>query len=152
MTDPILFPSATPRFGLPLLFSGQAQKEFFVNEAHALTDALLACVVEGEASARPPTAAEGSAWLVADGATGEWASHSGAIACRQGGNWIFVAPTDGLRILDRSTGQSRTFFGAWHIPVSPAEPIGGSVVDAEARAVIVEILTALRLATVLPSS
>jgi hypothetical protein len=72
MTDPIPFPSATPRFGLPLLFPGQARKEFFVNEAHALTDALLACVVEGEAPAPPSTAGEGTSWLVASSATGDW--------------------------------------------------------------------------------
>lgn len=152
MTEPTQFPSITPRFGLPLLYAGQAQKEFFVNEALALTDALLGCVIEGETVAPPPSPIDGTAWLVATGGTGEWAGQDAALACRQGGNWLFVQPRDGVRILDRTTGQTRIFLGSWQIPSAPAEPSGGSVVDAEARAAIVQLLAVLRLATVLPSS
>jgi hypothetical protein len=152
MTDPLAFPGVTPRFGLPLLFAGQAQKEFFVNEAHALTDALLWCAIEGEAAAPPTTPLDGTAWLVAAGSTGEWSGRSGSIACRQGGNWLFCQPSAGLRILDRATGQTRIFTVAWKTPSQIAETSGGSVVDAEARGAIVQLIAALRVATVLPSS
>lgn len=150
MSDPILFDSISPRFGLPLLFAGQSQKEAFVNEAHALADALLHCAIDGEAAAPPPSPADGSAWLVAISATGAWAGQEGRIACRQAGNWLFVTPRDGMRILDRTTGQERRYLGAWRVPEAPVEPSGGSVVDAEARAAILELVGALRTAGVFP--
>ena len=152
MSDPILFPSASPRFGLPLLFSGQAQKEVFVNEAHALVDALLHCSIEGEASTPPAAPVDGTAWLVGPSASAEWAGREGMVACRQSGNWLFVQPRDGTRLLDRSTGQSRMFLGSWQIPTAPVEPSGGSVVDSEARAAILGLILALRTAGVLPTT
>lgn len=150
MSDPFLFDAASPRYGLPLLFAGQSQKEAFVNEAHALTDALLHCAIEGEASIPPSVPAEGEAWLVGASPSGAWAGQAGKLACRQAGNWLFVTPRDGLRLLDRATGQERRFHGAWRFPDMPLEPIGGSVVDAEARAAIVQLIAALQDAGVYP--
>lgn len=150
MSDPFLFDTASPRYGLPLLFPGQAQKEVFVNEAHALADALLHCAIEGESAAPPSTPVEGETWLVGASPTGAWADQAGKLACRQAGNWLFVNPRDGLRLLDRATGQERRFFGVWRFPDAPLEPIGGSVVDAEARAAIVQLIAALKDAGVYP--
>ena len=76
----------------------------------------------------------------------------GMVACRQSGNWLFVQPRDGTRLLDRSTGQSRMFLGSWQIPTAPVEPSGGSVVDSEARAAILGLILALRTAGVLPTT
>ena len=53
MSDPVLFESASPRFALPLLYSGQAQKEIFVNEAFSHVDALLHCSIEEEMASPP---------------------------------------------------------------------------------------------------
>jgi len=151
MSDPLLFESASPRFGLPLLYAGQSQKEAFVNEAHALADALLHCAIEGAAAAPPATPVEGSNWLVGTSATGAWAGRDGAIACRQAGNWLFVAPRDGMRVLDRSTGQELRYSGGWSVAVVPAEPTGGAVIDAEARTAIAGLVTALRVAGIFPA-
>ncbi|MBV1918961.1 MAG: DUF2793 domain-containing protein [Sphingomonadaceae bacterium] len=151
MPDPFIFDTTSPRFALPMLFSGQAQKELWVNEAHALTDALLHCLVEGEQTDPPTTPVEGENWIAATGATGDWAGHDGEIACRQGGNWLFVAPQDGLRVLDRSTGQERLFLGGWNIPGAPADPSGGSTIDIEARAVLSNLIAALRVSGVFPT-
>jgi hypothetical protein len=152
MSDPFLFDHTSPRFGLPLLFAGQSQKEAFVNEAHALADALLHCAIEGEAAAPPSAPADGTAWLVAAGGTGDWAGQDGRLACRQAGNWLFVVPRDGLRLLDRSTGQERRFYGAWRIAQEVLEPTGGSSVDAEARVAISQLIAALREVGIFPDS
>lgn len=152
MSDPYLFESASPRFGLPLLFAGQAQKEVFVNEAHALIDALLHCAIEGETDTPPAAPVDGESWLVGPAASGEWAGRDGAIAFRQAGNWLFVLPRDGLRLLDRSTGQERRFLGEWKIPSAAAEPIGGTTVDAQARVAISQLIAALKVAGIYPES
>jgi hypothetical protein len=146
------FDSATPRFKLPLLFAGQAQKEFYVNEAHALADALLHCAVEGESAVPPTTPAEGECWLVAAGGSGAWAGRDGMIASRTAGNWLFTAPRDGLALLDRATGQQIRFATTWRRPEVPLAPIGGVTVDGEARATIAALIEALAVAGIFPET
>ena len=89
---------------------------------------------------------------MATGAVGAWAGHDLSLACWQGGNWLFVEPRDGLRILDRSTGQEQVFFGSWRKASLPTEPLGGSTVDGEARLAINELITALQALGLLPSA
>lgn len=152
MSDPVTFENATPRFALPYLYAGQAQKEVFVNEALALADALLHSSVAGEAAAPPAQPAEGENWLVAAGATGDWAGHDHSLASRRGGSWLFVAPRDGMRIFDLSLGQERLFFGSWRKASVLSEPLGGSIVDGEARAAITQLISSLKALGVLPAT
>lgn len=152
MPDPITFTSTTPRHALPLLFAGQAQKELTVNEAHALADALLHPAIEEEASDPPATPEEGECWLVAAGASGDWAGEDGKLACREAGNWLFAAPRDGMRVLDRSSGQEIRYLEGWQRAEPPVEPTGGTIADAEARAAISELIEALRVAGVFASA
>lgn len=151
MTDPLSFASATSRFALPLLHSGQAQKEVFVNEALALTDTLLHCTVEGEAIVPAENALEGQAWLIGTGASGEWADHDDEIAVRRGAAWAFIEPRDGMRLFDLSAGRELLFFGFWRKASLPVEPLGGSSVDGEARAAINDLVAALQALGILPS-
>ena len=152
MTDTFPFDSISPRFGLPLLFTGQAQKEAFVNEAHAISNALLHCAIEGEAATPPPDPLEGESWLVAENASGVWTGKDGHLACRQAGNWIYIAPRDGLRVFDRSAGQERLFNGSWRLPAPPSEPHGGDIIDTEARAAIADILAAMKASGMIPAA
>jgi len=150
MSDPLEFPSRSPRFALPLLFAGQAQKEFSVNEAHALIDALLHPAIEGVSSFPPAAPQDGQSWLVWSNASGVWAGHEGQIASFQSGTWLFCTPRDGLRVLDRSSMQDIFFRNGWIRPVRPAEPQGGAIVDTEARAAIAQLIAALVAGGILP--
>jgi uncharacterized protein DUF2793 len=134
------------------MLAGQSQKEFYVNEAHALTDSLLHAACEAEATEPPVTPAEGQSWLVASGATGDWTGEDGKLASRQSGNWLFASPNDGMRLFDRSTGQMLLYRGGWQRPTAPSAPAGGTVIDAEARAAIADLMAALVDAGVFPST
>ncbi len=61
-----------------------------------------------------------------------------------------MVPRDGLRLLDRSTGQLMLYRGGWTVATAPASPSGGATVDAEARAAIAELIAALADAGILP--
>ncbi|MEO5598807.1 MAG: DUF2793 domain-containing protein [Novosphingobium sp.] len=151
MTTPITFDSVTPRFAMPLLFAGQAQKEVFVNEGVSITDALLHCVVEGVAEDPPSTPIDGTAWIVGNTPGGIWSGQAGNLACRQSGQWIFFTPTPGMRVFNRSSGQDYRRIGAnWFAPTAPTTPSGGTTIDVEARAALANLLQCLRDAGTLP--
>lgn len=153
------------RFGLPLLQTGQAQKELTHNEALVLIDALLHARAESATLTSPPVGAVvGQCWIVASGGAAEWSGHDGELACLTSGGWRFVAPRAGMRVSTAADGQMRVHDGSgWTLDaVRPdgfhvggvrvvgaraaaiADPSGGSVIDAEARAALGQILTVLR--------
>lgn len=155
----------TARFSLPQLAPGQAQKEWWHNEALQLVDLLLCPVVEGAALAVPPTSpAIGACYLVASGATGAWAAKDGMLAGYTEGGWRFIAPIEGARVLDRASGQTiLRRDGTWETGIvraqeyrvagvtvvrqqqaAIADPTGGSVIDAQCRTAIAAILSTLR--------
>ena len=150
MPDP-LFDSRTARLDLPLLFAGQAQKEGFVNEITARIDALLHGAIEAELTVPPAAPADGQMWLVAAGASGAWLGQSGKLAARQSGNWLFVTPRDGIKLLNRASGQEIRYSGSWKSALRPGLPSGGAVIDAEARTALAAILTALTAAGIVPA-
>jgi hypothetical protein len=156
---------ATDRYALPLLQSGQSQKEITHNEALIRMDALLHLAVESRALASPPSAPEpGRCWIVAADPTGAWAGQAGRIAQFHAGGWSFIAPADGGLAWVKDEGVFAYFAGgAWRADAWPvkklqlggatmltvrqaaiANPAGGATVDAEARAAIGQVLAALR--------
>lgn len=155
----------TPRFALPFIAPGQAQKELFHNEALQRIDFLLCPVVEEPPLPAPPASpAVGSAYVVAAGASGAWAGHDGEIAGFGEGGWRFFAAVDGASVIDRVSGEILLRRGgSWEAGIVRGQevrlggqkvvgaqqaaitaPTGGATVDAVGRAAIANILIALR--------
>lgn len=122
---------------------GQAQKEFFVNQSLAVVDALMGRAVAGIFPAPPASVPEGTCYLVGPGATGAWAGRENQLALAIGGDWHFVVPESGWQFFDRGRGQWVHFDGAWQAADLPAAANGGAVIDAEARALLAQIIDAL---------
>ena len=157
--------TSTPRLALPFLVPGQAQKEFFHNEALQRLDLAVQPIVEVAASNAPPSSPTlGQCFLVGSVPTGAWAGQSQALAGWTEGGWRFVLPFEGMRVGDRSSGQVATFAtGTWVMGVldvasvriggvavlgarrpAIAGPTAGGVQDIEARAALNSVLSTLR--------
>lgn len=155
----------TPRFGLPLIEAGQAQKELFHNEAITLLETLAQPVVQDVGENTPPAAPlEGQSWLVGGAPGGDWTGHADAFATWTAGGWRFVAPPEGMCAWVVGLGLWARWSGdAWITGAVPAAaiviggrqvigaqrpaiaaPNGGTVVDAGARSAVSAILDALR--------
>lgn len=143
MSEPLAFAATTPRHALPLLFAGQAQKEFFVNECMALLDAMVHPFVEAEVSSPPGEPGPGQCWLVGPIPAGEFAGHGGSIACWDGSSWVFAAPREGMVVRVRSDGSRVCSTTGWLRVAAPATPTGGAVVDQQARDAIATVISRL---------
>lgn len=115
-------------------------------------------------AAPPASPPAGSCYLVASGATGAWAGHDGALASLTDAGWKFIAPVEGAQLVDAGSGQMITRrSGIWESGIvraqevringqavvrqrqaAIADPTGGVTVDAECRAAVASILSALR--------
>ncbi|QPQ56070.1 DUF2793 domain-containing protein [Allosphingosinicella flava] len=152
------------RLNLPFLVPGQAQKEFFHNEALAQIDMMLCAAIEGDALSSPPSAPGiGRSWIVAPSAAGAWSGMEHAVACWTSGGWRFAMPAQGMAVWDKSRSLFRHWNGTawssgeWRVSklivdgnqvvgarLPPIEsPAGGGIVDAEARQAIAAIRAAL---------
>lgn len=146
MDDISAFEDRSARFGLPFLFPGQVQREFYVNESLARIDMLLHPAIEGEVSTPPSAPLAGQIYLVSSGSDPAWSDKEGHLACWDGQQWSFVAPRLGMQVFDLSQSHYRRFDGSWLAQTAPAEPEGGSVVDTEARGAIMQLIEALKRA------
>lgn len=137
--------SATPRFSLPLLATAQAQKEVTHNEALVLIDALVQLAVEAGPQSDPPVdPGEGQCWLVGAAPTGGWVGQADSVAIWTAGGWRFSAPRNGMRACRIADGAWLRFeAGAWVVPAPLGAPVGGAVIDSEARTVIADLILLL---------
>ncbi len=137
------------RLGLPFLAVAQSQKEMTHNEALALLDLAVQPVVQAVAPAAVPNAPiPGQCWIIGPTPTGAWAGHAGAIAGWTGGGWRFVPPFSGLSAWSIADGGLARYGAAgWLVAARQSAiptPSGGGVIDAECRAALAAILSALR--------
>jgi hypothetical protein len=158
-------PGATPRFALPFILPGQAQKELFHNEAIVLADALIHAAAEAAPVPDPPSAPEpGQCWIAAAGATGAWAGRDHALAVWTESGWRFAPPMPGMSVWNKQAGTwliwSGTSWRAGEVPaaklmiggqqvVGPRQPSvpspsGGTTIDLEARSALDALIVALR--------
>ena len=150
MTQPVTFDTTTARHSLAMLAAGQAQREFFVNEAFARIDALLHPVIEGEADSPPPEPVPGQCWLVASAATDDWQGRDGSLASWDGNQWTYCTPVDGMHVFDRSRNCRISYLAGWTLAARPDLPAGGSIIDIEARAAIAAIIDMLATLAIFP--
>jgi Protein of unknown function (DUF2793) len=144
MTDPIAFPSTTPNIGLPLLFAGQSQKEFFVNQALVILDALAHGTVIASLPQPPATSSDGDCYRISSLATGDWSGRADQIAIRIGGSWHFADPAEGMILFDRAASRWIWFRSGWQSALAPSLPAGGAVIDVEARALLATLVQSLQ--------
>ena len=125
---------------------------------------IVACCVEGIVNDPPASPLAGDCYIVGGAPTGDWAGHAGAVAGWTAGGWRFVAPLQGMRVTVKPSGLIAAYHAdAWEIgqvrgdailvagtkvvgaqSAAIAPPVGGTVVDAQARAAIGSILAAMR--------
>lgn len=107
--------SNTLRFNMPLLDAAQAQKHVTVNEALVRADVLAAGRVESRSLSSPPaTPVDGTAYIVGQGATGDWAGEENAIALFLNGGWAFLPPWTGAKFWVQDDSADAIFAdGGW---------------------------------------
>ncbi|MGY2734807.1 DUF2793 domain-containing protein [Sphingomonas sp. UYP23] len=153
------------RLGLPLLQTGQAQKELTHNEALTLLDLAVQPSVEAIALDTPPaTPGPGACWIVGTAPTGAWTGQAHALAGWTDSGWRFVPSQPGMTVWSKADQTDARFDGTrWTVGtivatrlvlggfamLGPprqhiAAPANGGVIDAEARAVLEAILEALQ--------
>ena len=106
---------ASARFALPFLAAGQAQKELVHNEALQILDLMVAAAVEEPPRTAPPSSPTvGATYIVAAGATGDWAGQDLSLTGFTDGGWRFVPPREGTLAYVVSASVWAVFHGgAW---------------------------------------
>jgi hypothetical protein len=88
--------SDTPNLKLPYIEAAQAQKHVTHNEALRTLDAIVQLgVLDRDLAAPPGSPADGERYLIAAGASGDWAGKDLQVAVFQDGGWSFLEPRPG---------------------------------------------------------
>ncbi len=130
-----------------------------------MLDTIVAAAVEEPARNDPPAAPlPGQCFIVGTAPIGAWSGNAAALAAFSAAGWRFIAPVDGLQAWVKSMSSWAAYHaGAWELGTlrgsrlmigglqvvgarsgAVADVIGGTTVDAEARAAISDMLIAMR--------
>lgn len=149
----------TPRYKLPLLAVGQAQKEYTHNEALLLVDNLLnpsilsildnpdtiTDIIDANQTEENEASNKTMAWLISNQPDGLWSQRANQIAIMTDNGFRYIEPLDGMRIFNLQSNCIMVFRDmAWYTAPILAAPSGGSVIDSEARDSIAAILDNLQ--------
>lgn len=140
------FDTATsPRLALPLLVSGQAQKELTHNEALLLIDMALMPLVESVGTTTPPTAPHpGQCWIVGTSPSGAWSGAANRLAAWTADGWRTMALPVHAEVRERASGRRWALGeGGWVAAPAWAKATGGDTVDTQARAALDRLADAL---------
>lgn len=99
------------QLSMPYIQGGQAQKHITHNEAIRTLDTITQLSVISQATAPNAGAVDGDRYIVAPGATGDFAGQDGNIAMMETGLWAFFAAKTGWVAHDQSTGGMVVFDG-----------------------------------------
>jgi hypothetical protein len=85
------------------------------NEALQLLDLVVAgAVVEVGLNDPPPSPLPGNAYIVGSEPIGDWSQYPEHVAAFGAGGWRYVAPIEGMTILDRTSGTVAVYgSGGW---------------------------------------
>ena len=112
---------ATTHLLLPYILAAQAQKHVAHNEALRLLDGLVQLsVLDRDLTAPPGSPADGDRYIVASGATGDWAGWDLNVALWTDGAWLRLPPRTGWRAWVEDEGLLLVHDGAGWVGTTPA--------------------------------
>jgi len=105
---------------LPYILAAQAQKHVTHNEALRLLDGLVQLsVLDRDLTAPPASPSEGDRYIVASGATGDWADWDLNVALWTDGAWLRLPPQIGWRAWVEGDAMLLVYDGAGWISTTP---------------------------------
>ena len=112
----------TTNLEMPFILPSQAQKHVTHNEALLVLDTMVQLTIAEDRADPPPNPRNGTCFLVAQAASGDWSGKEGQIAAWQDGGWTFHQPLSGWRAWFATTGALKVFWeNEWRsvLPLSP---------------------------------
>ncbi|MCH2078624.1 MAG: DUF2793 domain-containing protein [Rhodobacteraceae bacterium] len=107
---------------LPYILAAQAQKHVTHNEALRLLDGLIQlAVLDRDLTAPPGSPADGDRYIIASGATGDWAGWDQNVALWTDGAWMRLQPRTGWRAWVEDEGLLLVYDGAGWVGTTPSE-------------------------------